>query len=70
MIIGERAVLVVDSCCLLPSTARQDIEQIKQWTNKPVTYLVNTHWHFDHTMGNASYATAFPEYRSLRKQPR
>jgi glyoxylase-like metal-dependent hydrolase (beta-lactamase superfamily II) len=59
VIIGESAVLVVDSC-LLPSTARQDIEQIKQWTNKPVTYLVNTHWHFDHTMGNASYAAAFP----------
>jgi cyclase len=59
VIIGERAVLVVDSC-LLPSTARQDIEQIKQWTSKPVTYLVNTHWHFDHTMGNASYASAFP----------
>jgi cyclase len=59
VVIGEKAVLVVDSC-LLPSSARLDIEQIRKWTNKPVTYLVNTHWHFDHTLGNATYAAAFP----------
>ncbi len=59
VIIGEKSVLVVDSC-LLPSTTRQDIDQIRQWTAKPVTYLLNTHWHFDHTLGNAVYAAAFP----------
>jgi len=59
VIIGARAVLVVDSC-LLPSSARKDIEQIRGWTKLPVTYLVNTHWHFDHTLGNATYAAAFP----------
>ncbi len=59
VVIGDRSVLVVDSC-LLPSTAKQDIEQIRKWTSKPVTYLVNTHWHFDHTMGNSTYAAAFP----------
>jgi glyoxylase-like metal-dependent hydrolase (beta-lactamase superfamily II) len=59
VIIGERGVLVVDSC-LLPSSARKDIEQIRRWTKKPVLYLVNTHWHFDHTLGNATYAAAFP----------
>src|SRR6516165_2495338 len=42
VIIGARSVLVVDSC-LLPSTARQDVEQIRKWTTQPVTYLVNTH---------------------------
>lgn len=59
VIIGEREVLVVDSC-YLPSSAREDIAQIRQWTNKPVRYLVNTHWHFDHTMGNGTYWDAFP----------
>src|SRR3954464_15285707 len=48
VIIGDKGVFVVDSC-LLPSTAREDVEQIKKWTNKPVIYLLNTHWHFDHT---------------------
>ena len=59
VVIGERDVLVVDSC-YLPSSAREDIEQIRRWTTKPVRYLVNTHWHYDHTMGNGAYAEAFP----------
>jgi cyclase len=59
VVIGDEAVLVVDST-YLPSAAKEDIAQIKQWTNKPVRYLLNTHWHFDHTMGNAAYAEAFP----------
>lgn len=60
VIIGDDAVLVVDSC-YLPSSAREDIAQIAQWTAKPVRYLVNTHWHYDHTMGNGTYAAAFPQ---------
>jgi glyoxylase-like metal-dependent hydrolase (beta-lactamase superfamily II) len=59
VIIGARDVLVVDSC-YLPSTARADIAQIRQWTDKPVRYILNTHWHFDHNGGNASYLDAFP----------
>lgn len=58
VIIGEREALVVDSC-YLPSSAKEDIAQIRQWTTKPVRYLINTHWHFDHTMGNAAYWESF-----------
>lgn len=64
VIIGDRGVLVVDSC-LLPSSAREDIRQIRTWTDKPVTWLVNTHWHFDHTLGNRTYAEAFPAVQIL-----
>jgi glyoxylase-like metal-dependent hydrolase (beta-lactamase superfamily II) len=53
---------VVDAC-YLPSSAREDIAQIRQWTDKPVRYLLNTHWHYDHTMGNAAYRDAFPDLR-------
>src|SRR5215831_12940762 len=60
VVIGDAGVLVVDSC-YLPSSAREDIAQIRQWTNKPVRYLFNTHWHNDHTQGNAVYVEAFPE---------
>lgn len=59
VIIGDREALVVDSC-LLPSIARSDIELIRQWTDKPVRYLVNTHWHGDHTWGNGTYLDSFP----------
>ena len=59
VIVGDSAVLVVDSC-YLPSSAREDIAQIRQWTDKPVRYLLNTHWHNDHTQGNAVYVEAFP----------
>lgn len=59
VIIGDRECLVIDSC-FLPSSARDDIAQIRQWTKKPVRYLLNTHWHLDHNNGNALYAKEFP----------
>lgn len=60
VIIGDRGVFVVDSC-YLPSSAREDIAQIRQWTNKPVLWLLNTHWHNDHVQGNSAYREAFPQ---------
>jgi glyoxylase-like metal-dependent hydrolase (beta-lactamase superfamily II) len=59
VVIGTRGVLVVDSC-YLPSAAREDIAEIRRWTDLPVRYVVNTHWHYDHQMGNAAYRDAFP----------
>jgi cyclase len=59
VIVGEREVLVVDSG-YLPSSTREDIAQIRQWSPLPVRYLVNTHWHPDHIRGNSLYAEAFP----------
>jgi hypothetical protein len=46
VIIGERQVFVVDTC-FLPSAAREDIAQIRQWTDKPVSFVLNTHFHND-----------------------
>jgi cyclase len=59
VIIGERQVLVVDTC-FLPSAAREDIAQIRQWTDKPVSFVLNTHFHNDHNLGNRIYMDAFP----------
>ncbi len=59
VIIGERQVFVVDAC-FFPSDARQDIAQIRQWTNKPVAFVLNTHFHNDHNFGNRIYMDAFP----------
>jgi cyclase len=59
VVIGERQVFVVDSC-FLPSAAREDIAQIGQWTDKPVAFVLNTHFHNDHNLGNRAYMDAFP----------
>jgi cyclase len=59
VIIGDRQVFVVDTC-FLPSAAWEDIAQIRQWTNKPVSFVLNTHFHNDHNFGNRIYMDAFP----------
>lgn len=59
VVIGSRAVLVIDTG-YLPSTARADIARIRDWTDRPVRYVVNTHWHNDHVGGNAAYLQAYP----------
>jgi cyclase len=58
-IVGDDGVLVVDSGHFPSLTARM-IEQIKQYTNNPVRFLVNTHWHPDHNSGNGLYRQTFP----------
>ena len=59
VIIGERQVFVVDAP-FLPADAREDIAQIRQWTDKPVSFLLTTHFHNDHNLGNRAYMDAFP----------
>src|SRR6266550_3480662 len=55
VIIGNRDVLVVDTGTT-PAAARAFVEDVKLLTNKPVRYVVNTHFHYDHTDGNQVYA--------------
>ena len=59
VVVGERGVLVLDAN-YLPSAARADIAAIKKLTPRPVRWLVNSHWHYDHNNGNAEYRKAFP----------
>ncbi|HYX69972.1 MAG TPA: MBL fold metallo-hydrolase [Terriglobales bacterium] len=58
-IIGANAILVVDSG-EFPALTRRMIADIQRKSNKPVRYLVITHWHSDHNTGNAIYAAEFP----------
>jgi glyoxylase-like metal-dependent hydrolase (beta-lactamase superfamily II) len=56
----SRDVLVVDAHSK-PSAAASLLGQIrKDVTDKPVRYLVNTHFHWDHTQGDRAYKTANP----------
>ena len=55
VIIGSRDVLVVDTGTT-PAAARAFIQDLKLLTPKPVRFVVNTHFHYDHTDGNQVYA--------------
>jgi cyclase len=59
IILLEDGVLVVDTHSK-PSAARALIEQIKKLTDKPVRYVVNTHFHWDHYQGNQAYPSSWP----------
>src|SRR2546422_6357699 len=54
-IVGDRDVLVVDTGTS-PAAARAFQEDLRAITDKPVRYVVNTHFHYDHTDGNQVYA--------------
>jgi cyclase len=56
--VNSRDVVVVDAHSK-PSAAAALIAQIKkEVTTKPVRYLVNSHFHYDHTQGDAAYKAA------------
>src|SRR5258705_8340910 len=59
IIILSDSVLVVDTHSK-PSAARALIEQIRKLTDKPVRYVVNTHFHWDHYQGNQAYPSSWP----------
>lgn len=50
LLIGKEGVLMIDDQ-FAPLTPKI-LEAIKKITSKPVSYLLNTHWHGDHTGGN------------------
>src|SRR5256714_12609582 len=59
IIVLSDGVLVVDTHSK-PSAARALIEQIKKLTPKPVKFVVNTHFHWDHYQGNEAYPSSWP----------
>lgn len=57
LIIGEDGVLVVDTRASHVQ-ARQLIDDVRRITELPITWVVDTHWHWDHTFGNAAFPDA------------
>jgi glyoxylase-like metal-dependent hydrolase (beta-lactamase superfamily II) len=54
IIVGERDVFLVDAGTT-PLAARALLEDMKLITDKPVRWVVNTHFHYDHTAGNSIF---------------
>jgi cyclase len=60
VIFNGDGVLVVDTH-INPAVARAVIGKIRTMTDAPVTHVVNTHGHDDHTNGNHAYRWAYPD---------
>ena len=58
-IINAEDVVVVDAN-LTPGSARDCLAALRKLTDKPVSHVVNTHWHQDHVVGDQVYRDAFP----------
>ncbi|MEW6729928.1 MAG: MBL fold metallo-hydrolase [Acidobacteriota bacterium] len=56
-IIGNNGVVVVDTFEDV-APAKDLLTEIRKITNLPIRYVINTHYHLDHTGGNAVFAEA------------
>jgi cyclase len=56
-VVGSTGVLVVDTF-LGVDPAKELLAEIRKVTKLPIRYVVNTHYHLDHTGGNAVFAEA------------
>ena len=54
--IGEDAVFVIDD--QFAPLSEKISAAIAKLTSKPVKFILNTHWHFDHTGGNENFGKA------------
>jgi glyoxylase-like metal-dependent hydrolase (beta-lactamase superfamily II) len=57
VILGGRDVAVIDTRSTLRQ-AREIADAVRELTRDPVSIVINSHWHFDHTFGNASFRPA------------
>ena len=54
VIVGDEALAVVDTH-QRPSFDEEVIRIVGQISDLPIRYLINTHWHQDHTLGNQAF---------------
>jgi len=54
VIVNDEDVMIVDSH-ISPESGRAMLQELKAITDKPVRFLVNTHFHYDHTNGNQAF---------------
>jgi cyclase len=64
---SDDGVVIVDTHSK-PSAARVIVERLRDLTPKPVRYVVNTHFHWDHWHGNEVYPAAYPHAEIVTNQ--
>lgn len=63
-IIGPDGVFFIDTYIQF-NYAEEAIRRLRAITKLPVRYVLNTHWHNDHVMGNGVFRHAFPAARFI-----
>lgn len=63
-IIGNDGVFFIDTY-ISPIYALEAISRLKTVTTLPVKYVLNTHWHYDHVIGNYEFKLTFPECKFI-----
>ena len=48
-----------------PASAQTILAEVRKLTDKPVLYVINSHWHWDHWGGNQVFKAAFPTLQIL-----
>jgi cyclase len=48
-----------------PAASALVLAEIRKLTDKPVRYVVNSHWHWDHWYGTETYTKAFPDVKVI-----
>jgi glyoxylase-like metal-dependent hydrolase (beta-lactamase superfamily II) len=62
LIVNDSDVVVVDAQFTREATV-EVLAALRRITSKPVSFVVNTHWHDDHFAGNQVYRDTFPDVR-------
>ena len=61
-VLSRDGVLVFDTNGT-PAASAAVLAEIRRLTDRPVRWIVNSHWHWDHWYGTETYVNAFPDVR-------
>lgn len=56
VLVTEEGVIIIDAQTS-PGAAEQLYDKVRRLTDRPIRYVINTHYHGDHTYGNAAWAS-------------
>tara|TARA_R110002072_G_scaffold48681_1_gene133003 strand:- start:19096 stop:20025 length:930 start_codon:yes stop_codon:yes gene_type:complete len=60
-IVGDKCIAVIDTGGSI-NTGTKLLKKIKSISDKPICYVINTHVHFDHMLGNKAFVIEKPEF--------
>ena len=69
VLIGDDGPILIDD--QFAPLSRKIVAAIAKLTDKPVRFLINTHWHFDHTGGNENFGkqgSVIVAHKNVRKR--